>query len=440
MPAWCMFTQLVVAVPSNLIMTLQPNLLCVMSRGTKFPDAVDSSKSVTRFLYFDENLIRRASSLPEANFEVVFVSRADKQDSTTNGLCLSGILETIKVHAFERYNVADIVKWPCLSNQHKEEIMELVMASDFLGLMTLYNKSNPFLTHIMMARTMMWKQRERELGRSVDLSLLISAARVLLYILSLGDDKTGDDSSFSEASKRLFNGMPDSLLNRYNMRSNKVHLCGKWHSAEKTWRAQERVKQINPGYGWKIQVVRDPTAFPPPIPLNHEKTEYTDLLNTLAWMGEYTTQHKLPSRYKGDNHFKQDWVLGIYKQLMTHQFPKWAEEEPACAANFASMEWPRYARGYKDMEQATGSIHLAQLWKNDSGTARLTVKLHETAKATSILGLEWTPSGRQAPKDRWNNLASTIIIIDVLGPDQMEVVVKVRRKKKDTAKPQPLEH
>ena len=40
----------------------------------------------------------------------------------------------------------------------------------------------------------------------------------------------------------------------------------KWHSARKARAAVEAVKSIDPGIGWKIQVVRDVTANPPPIP------------------------------------------------------------------------------------------------------------------------------------------------------------------------------
>ena len=40
----------------------------------------------------------------------------------------------------------------------------------------------------------------------------------------------------------------------------------KWHSASKARKAVQAVKDIDPGIGWKIQVVRDKTAKPPPIP------------------------------------------------------------------------------------------------------------------------------------------------------------------------------
>eukprot|EP00536_Pseudo-nitzschia_multiseries_P007603 jgi/Psemu1/18325/gm1.18325_g len=47
-----------------------------------------------------------------------------------------------------------------------------------------------------------------------------------------------------------------------------------------------------------------------PIP---EKIEEADLLNTLDWLVA-----PLPPKYKDDNHFKQDWFMGIYMQLMAN--------------------------------------------------------------------------------------------------------------------------
>ena len=40
----------------------------------------------------------------------------------------------------------------------------------------------------------------------------------------------------------------------------------KWHSVSKARKAVQAVKDIDPGLGWKIQVVRDDKAAPPPIP------------------------------------------------------------------------------------------------------------------------------------------------------------------------------
>eukprot|EP00536_Pseudo-nitzschia_multiseries_P007182 jgi/Psemu1/17308/gm1.17308_g len=111
-----------------------------------------------------------------------------------------------------------------------------------------------------------------------------------------------------KASKRLFDGIAKSLVEKHNTRLKKGHL---WPN-----------KRIDPGYGWKIQVVRDATAFPPPMPTTPEKFDEADLLNILDWMvppvhhsynlskaGEYTAQHKLPSKYQNDNHFKQKSLL-----------------------------------------------------------------------------------------------------------------------------------
>eukprot|EP00536_Pseudo-nitzschia_multiseries_P009306 jgi/Psemu1/22854/gm1.22854_g len=80
-----------------------------------------------------------------------------------------------------------------------------------------------------------------------------------------------------------------------------------------------------------------------------KKIEEADLLNTHDWLntkckfqpwihraynnmskeGEFTVQHKLPPKYKDDNHFKQDWfMMGIYTQLMTNHRPEWVDDKP----------------------------------------------------------------------------------------------------------------
>eukprot|EP00536_Pseudo-nitzschia_multiseries_P016084 jgi/Psemu1/44856/gm1.44856_g len=73
--------------------------------------------------------------------------------------------------------------------------------------------------------------------------------------------------------------------------------------------------------------------------------------------GGFTAQHKLPPKYKNDNHFKQDWCVGIYTmQLMTNHCPEW-------------VEFPIFAtRDTKHMEaSAAGSdIQLAQSWESPS--------------------------------------------------------------------------
>eukprot|EP00536_Pseudo-nitzschia_multiseries_P006364 jgi/Psemu1/15073/gm1.15073_g len=137
-----------------------------------------------------------------------------------------------------------------------------------------------------------------------------------------------------------------------------------------------------------------------PLPIQrHEKIEEADLLNTLDWLvapvnhclgcyntkckirpwihcfynmskeGEFTAQHKLPPKYKDDNHFKQDWFMGIYMQLvMNIHCPEWVDNKPTCATNFAFMEFPIFARDTEDMEaSAVGpDIQLAQSWESPS--------------------------------------------------------------------------
>eukprot|EP00536_Pseudo-nitzschia_multiseries_P008279 jgi/Psemu1/20123/gm1.20123_g len=72
-----------------------------------------------------------------------------------------------------------------------------------------------------------------------------------------------------------------------------------------------------------IEVVRDPTAKPPALPPTPEKIEEADLLNTLDWLVD-----PLSPKYKDDNHFKQDWFMGIYMQLMTNHCPEWVDNKP----------------------------------------------------------------------------------------------------------------
>eukprot|EP00536_Pseudo-nitzschia_multiseries_P014969 jgi/Psemu1/40744/gm1.40744_g len=102
-----------------------------------------------------------------------------------------------------------------------------------------------------------------------------------------------------------------------------------------------------------------------------KKIENADLLNTLDWLvapGEFAAQHKLPPKYKDDNHFKQDWFMGIYMQLMTNHCPEWVDDKPTCATNFASMEFPIFARDTEDMETSAAGpdIELAQSWESPS--------------------------------------------------------------------------
>eukprot|EP00536_Pseudo-nitzschia_multiseries_P000727 jgi/Psemu1/1654/gm1.1654_g len=188
------------------------------------------------------------------------------------------------------------------------------------------------------------------------------------------------------SSKSLFDRIATSLLDKHNTRLKKGHLCVKWHSVAKARRAQEKVKRIDSGYRWKIEVVRDPTSSPPPMArTTPEKIKEADtLLNILDWMVPpihhhsynlsmtreyYIAQHKLPSKYQNDNHFIQDWFMGTYNQLMmTRHSPGWAKEEPMCARNFASTEYPLFPRDIEDMEASAAGpdIQLAQLWESPS--------------------------------------------------------------------------
>eukprot|EP00536_Pseudo-nitzschia_multiseries_P002133 jgi/Psemu1/4954/gm1.4954_g len=164
----------------------------------------------------------------------------------------------------------------------------------------------------------------------------------------------------TKAPKKLFPSLSKGMVRRSN-KLNKGHLCLKWHSVTKAQRAQHLV---NPGYGWKIEVVRDPTANPPALPPIPEKIEEADLLNTLNWLVT-----PLPLKYKDNNHFKQDWFMVIYMHLMTNHCPKWIDNEPTCATNFAFMdEFPIFARDTEDTEaSAVGpDIQLAQSWESPS--------------------------------------------------------------------------
>eukprot|EP00536_Pseudo-nitzschia_multiseries_P018120 jgi/Psemu1/54206/gm1.54206_g len=325
----------------------------------------------------------------------------------------------------------------------------------------------------------------------------------------------------TKATKKLFLSLSKGIVMRSN-KLNKGHICLKWHSATKVQIAQELVKRINPGYGWKIEVVRDPTANPPPSPPTPEKigeaassiplisqsplsitaldattptetarfgAEFVagrtcieqisiDLQQSFRYLGtcvhdlsylwgdnkkiiqtatfpyarlhkrhhilsyhyvrsmiakvfvrmlhipgkdncadiltkhwghsvvysllkpifhfcgntgdllqddgniistgcSFTRKHgeasteeeiRLPPKYKDDNHFKQDWFMGIYMQLMTNHCPEWVDKEPTCATNFASMEIPIFSRDTEDMEASAAGpdIQLAQSWESPS--------------------------------------------------------------------------
>eukprot|EP00536_Pseudo-nitzschia_multiseries_P007389 jgi/Psemu1/17877/gm1.17877_g len=84
--------------------------------------------------------------------------------------------------------------------------------------------------------------------------------------------------------------------------------------------------------------------------------------------GEFAAQHKLPPKYKDDNHFKQDWFMGIYMQLMPNHYPEWVGKEPTCATDFTSMEFPILARDTENMKASAEGpdIQLAQSWESTS--------------------------------------------------------------------------
>eukprot|EP00536_Pseudo-nitzschia_multiseries_P009688 jgi/Psemu1/24005/gm1.24005_g len=106
--------------------------------------------------------------------------------------------------------------------------------------------------------------------------------------------------------------------------------------------------------------------------------------------GEFTAQHKLPPKYKDDNHFKQDWFMGIYMQRMMNHCPEWVADKPTCATNFASMEFPIFARDTEDMEaSAVGlDIQLAQSWESPSTINTKATWDSQTKKKVPPKGLE----------------------------------------------------
>eukprot|EP00536_Pseudo-nitzschia_multiseries_P004811 jgi/Psemu1/10931/gm1.10931_g len=131
-----------------------------------------------------------------------------------------------------------------------------------------------------------------------------------------------------KATTKLFPSLAKVMVKRSN-KLNKSHICLKWHLATK-----------------------DATT-----PSANFDCGFTRLTTCL-----------LSPKYKDDNHFKQDWFMGIYMQLMTNYCPEWADGEPTCVMNFASMEFPIFARDTEDMETSAASldIQLAQSWKSPS--------------------------------------------------------------------------
>eukprot|EP00536_Pseudo-nitzschia_multiseries_P005120 jgi/Psemu1/11792/gm1.11792_g len=66
---------------------------------------------------------------------------------------------------------------------------------------------------------------------------------------------------------------------------------GSYFLAAKAQRAQEVVKRIDPGYGWKIQAAREPIADPSPQQPAPPKMEESDLIQT-----HFPCGHTSPAR------------------------------------------------------------------------------------------------------------------------------------------------
>eukprot|EP00536_Pseudo-nitzschia_multiseries_P006642 jgi/Psemu1/15798/gm1.15798_g len=230
----------------------------------------------------------------------------------------------------------------------------------------------------------------------------------------LPDSSLGTNDNNNNNNNNKDDDVRGGMVTRSN-KLNKGHLCLKWHSATKARSAQELVKQIDPGY---------------------EEIEKADLLNTLDWLvapvhhclgyyntkskfrpwihhaynmskeGEFTAQHTLPPKYKGDNHFNQDWCMGIYMQLVTNHCPEWVDDVPTCATNFASMAFPIFARDTEDMEaSAAGPDTLISNLLNH-GKAQVppsTAKSLGIAKAMNIRALQETTPLRAWRRSYFNN-------------------------------------
>eukprot|EP00536_Pseudo-nitzschia_multiseries_P001992 jgi/Psemu1/4655/gm1.4655_g len=197
------------------------------------------------------------------------------------------------------------------------------------------------------------KERDRDSIFQLD---LFQVASVNSSLGTNDNDNDNDDTN----NRKLFPSLTKIMVKRSN-KLNKGYICLKWHLATKAQRAQEVVKQIDPGYGWKIKAVRDPTANQPPSPPAPEKIEGADLLNTLDWptASDATTQSaNFDCGFTGLQHVKRGGIhsmsqgssQGIYMQLMTNHCPEWVDDIPTCAINFALMEFPIFARDTKDME------------------------------------------------------------------------------------------
>eukprot|EP00536_Pseudo-nitzschia_multiseries_P004976 jgi/Psemu1/11412/gm1.11412_g len=155
----------------------------------------------------------------------------------------------------------------------------------------------------------------------------------------LPDSSLGTNDNKARATKKLFPSLSKVMVTRSN-KLNKGYLCLKWHSATKAQRAQHLVKK---------------------------KIEEVDLLNTLDWL--VAPVHHCLGCYNTNTRMTTTSVrigfMGIYMQLITNHCPEWVDNNPTCAANFASMEFPIFAGDTEDMEASAAGpdIQLAQSWE-----------------------------------------------------------------------------
>eukprot|EP00536_Pseudo-nitzschia_multiseries_P010511 jgi/Psemu1/26174/gm1.26174_g len=161
---------------------------------------------------------------------------------------------------------------------------------------------------------------------------------------------------------------------------------------------------------------------------------------------ESTAQHTLPPKYKDDNHFEQNWFMGIYMQLMTDHCPEWVDDVPTCATNFASMEFPMFARDTEDMEASAAGpdIQLAQSWESPSTINSKTTwdsQSHEHPHAkTTQESSTWADGKRQEESSNntsWNSppFDATACSPATATTDQLRsvegVVVTAEKRKKE---------
>ena len=179
----------------------------------------------------------------------------------------------------------------------------------------------------------------------------------------------------------------------------------KWHSASKARKAAAAVKDIDPGIGWKIQVVRDDKAAPPPIPPTpppiggpNDDDESTGCSFTLLVTYESqatvlskenwwtclgcertTCQHKkrmavAVSHVEGTEEMLKDWKLSqkhewfceIYRQVVPnltfkdkHHIDLTRDDYNTgieCALNYARHTWTDWFAQFGSPQNSIGSI------------------------------------------------------------------------------------